>query len=427
MTRRFALALGFIVFGALTLRVVYTVAVTAEPDERPYDALYYVVQSQAIVDGDGFQQPFVDAPDAHHPPLTTLAVVPATAVFGVPDDTLPQRLTMCLVGAAAVGVIGLLGRRVAGDATGLTAAALAAVYPNLFINDGIVMAEALTALLAAAVLLLAYRIREQRSWMVAVGLGVVCGLAALTRAELILLLVFVAIPAALGAQRSEWRARLGPAAVVVGIALVVMAPWVIRNVVTFDEPATLSTGDGAVLLGANCDRTYSGRLLGVWSLECSTGVDEADDAAVESRLQRDAAFDYIGDHLDRVPVVAAARLGRAFDLFRPFETADFGTREGRPKAVGVAGVVVYWLMIPFAIAGIVLSRRRPFVVWPLLVPFAIVALVVVLGYGIPRFRVPAEPSIVVLASVALVAAWERLRRRVGQSVSPSAIAASSSS
>lgn len=406
--RRFALALGIIVLGALALRVVYTVAVTAEPEEHPYDALYYVTQSQAIVDGDGFQQPFVDAPDAHHPPLTTLAIVPATAIFGVPEDTLPQRLTMCLIGAAAVGVIGLLGRRVAGAAVGLTAAVIAAVYPNLFVNDGIVMAESLTALLVATVLLLAYRVREDRTWLVAGGLGVACGLAALTRAKLILLLVFIAIPAALGAKRAEWRAHAGVCAVAVGVALVVMAPWVIRNLVTFEQPATLSTGDGAVLLGANCDRTYSGRFLGVWSVECSTAVDESDDAAVYSNRQRDAALDYIGDHVDRVPVVAAARLGRAFDVFRPFQTAEFGTNEGRPKEVGVAGVITYWVLALLAIAGIVLSRRRPFVVWPLLVPFGIVAAVVVLGYGITRFRVPAEPSIVVLAAVSIVAAWRHV-------------------
>jgi hypothetical protein len=174
----------------------------------------------------------------------------------------------------------------------------------------------------------------------------------------------------------------------------------------------------------------------VWSLECSTAIDEISDAAVESRVQRETAFDYVGDHLDRVPVVIAARLGRAFDVFRPFQTADFGALEGRSRTAAVIGIVMYWLLIPFVVAGIVLSRRRPFVVWPLLVPFGIVMAVVVLGYGIPRFRVPAEPSIVVLASVAIVAAWRRLTGRDDQPAEPpsssspepaSTIAASSSS
>ena len=232
-----------------------------------------------------------------------------------------------------------------------------------------------------------------------------CGLAALTRAELVLLVPLLAIPAVLGADRSAWRARVTTLAVVVVAAVLTMAPWVVRNLVTFDEPTLLSTGDGAVLLGANCDRTYSGRLLGVWSLECSTTVPETRDLSVSAKRQRDEGLDYIGDHLGRYPVVVAARIGRAFDVFRPFQTVDFGEREGRPREAAIAGLILYWLMVPFAIAGAVLLRRRRTLLWPFLVPIGVVVVVVALGYGITRFRVPAEPSIVVLASVGLVAAW----------------------
>jgi hypothetical protein len=400
--RRFAVALGLIVFAALALRVVYTVAVTAHPEDHPYDELYYVAQSDLVASGDGFAKPFVGVPAADHPPLTTFAIVPATAIFGVDDDTLAQRLTMCLVGAAAVGMIGLLGRRVGGAVVGLVAAGIAAVYPNLFMNDGIVMAEALTALLVATVLWLVYRLRDDWSVGIAAALGAACGLAALTRAELVLLVPFVAVPAVLGADRAVWRARLAPLGVAVGVAVLVMAPWVVRNLSTFDEPATLSTGDGAVLLGANCDRTYSGEFLGVWSLECSTRVPETKDLSVLAKRQRDEAFEYVGDHLGRVPVVVAARIGRTWDVFRPFQTADFGEAEGRPREAAIVGLIMYWVLVPFAIYGLVLLRRRRVPVWPLVVPFAIVTVVVTLGYGLTRFRVPAEPSIVVLASVAAV-------------------------
>jgi 4-amino-4-deoxy-L-arabinose transferase-like glycosyltransferase len=409
--KRFALALGGIVLGALALRVVYTMTVTAHPEDHPYDELYYVAQSDLVASGDGFAKPFVGVPAADHPPLTTLVLVPATAIFGVPADTLPQRLTMCLIGAAAVGVIGLLGRRVAGPAAGLAAALIAAVYPNLFMNDAIVMAEALTALLVATVLLLVYRLRDDWSSWVAAALGVACGLAALTRAELVLLVPLVAVPAVLGRDRSAWHARIRPLIVLVGVALLTVAPWVVRNAVTFEQPTTLSTGDGAVLLGANCDRTYSGRFLGVWSLECSTVVHDTSDPSVSAKRQRDKALDYIGDHLDRLPVVVAARIGRAFDVYRPLQTADFGELEGRPREAAVVGLVMYWLMIPFAVLGVVILRRRRVTVWPLLAPLAIVVLVVALGYGITRFRVPAEPSLVVLAAVGLVTAWRRLRDR----------------
>jgi hypothetical protein len=151
---------------------------------------------------------------------------------------------------------------------------------------------------------------------------------------------------------------------------------------------------------------------------------------VSAKRQRDLALEYIGDHLDRLPLVVAARIGRTFDVFRPFQTADFGTLEGRPRAAGIAGVATYWLMIPFAVLGVVRLRRRRVLVWPLLAPIGIVVLVVALGYGITRFRVPAEPSIVVLASVGLVAAWRRATGAPGDQLAtrgPRTISASSSS
>jgi 4-amino-4-deoxy-L-arabinose transferase-like glycosyltransferase len=428
--RRFALALGAIVLGALALRVVYTVAVTAHPEDHPYDELYYVVQSDLVASGEGFAKPFENVPAADHPPLTTLAVVPATAIFGLPADALPQRLTMCIVGAGVVGVLGLLGRRIAGSVVGLAAAVVAAVYPNLFINDGIVMAEALTALLVAAALLFVYRLRDGWSPWDAAGLGIACGLAALTRAELVLLLPLLAIPAVLGADRSAWRTRVRILGLVLGVAVLTTAPWVVRNLVTFEEPAFLSTGDGAVLLGANCARTYAGRLLGVWSLECSTAVPETRDLSVSAKRQRDKGLEYMRDHLGRYPVVVGARIGRAFDVFRPFQTVDFGAREGRPREAAITGLVLYWLMIPFAIAGALLLRSRRTLLWPLVVPFGVVVVTVALGYGITRFRVPAEPSIVVLASVGLVAAWRRVtsaRPDQPADLSSSTIDASSSS
>jgi hypothetical protein len=56
---------------------------------------------------------------------------------------------------------------------------------------------------------------------------------------------------------------------------------------------------------------------------------------------------------------------------------------------------------------VVLLRRRGTTQWPLLVPFALVTILAAVAYGIPRFRVPAEVSLVVLAAVAVDAAWER--------------------
>ena len=65
---------------------------------------------------------------------------------------------MAVMGAGVVVLIALLARRIAGDAAGLIAAvALAAAYPNLWLNDALTMSETLaTAAGVAAILLSIY-------------------------------------------------------------------------------------------------------------------------------------------------------------------------------------------------------------------------------------------------------------------------------
>ncbi len=64
--------------------------------------------------------------------------------------------------------------------------------------------------------------------------------------------------------------------------VVVLAPWVGRNLVTFKDPTYISTGDGRALLGANCAQAYDGQGLGNWHIGCANAHPNADES-VESR------------------------------------------------------------------------------------------------------------------------------------------------
>ena len=122
--------------------------------ENGGDQYYYSLAAEALAEGRGFVVPWFDTvtqPAADHPPLTALVAVPASLLPGW--SVLPQRLTMCVIGAVAVVVIGYLGRQVAGRRTGLVAGGLAGVAPALWINDGLIMSESLGALTVGGVLL----------------------------------------------------------------------------------------------------------------------------------------------------------------------------------------------------------------------------------------------------------------------------------
>ena len=76
-----------------------------------------------------------------------------------------------------------------------------------------------------------------------------------------------------------------------------------------------------------------------------------------------------------------------------------------------AGTVFYYGLVPFALTGVWLLRRRRTMLLPLMAPVAMVTLSSVLSYGLQRFRFAAEVALVVLAAVAIVALAEHLAER----------------
>src|SRR5262249_59089179 len=105
----------------------------------------------------------VTLPSAIHPPVFSLYLGVVSRLGA--DSALAHRIAACLAGAAAVGVIGLVGRRLAGDRAGLIAAVIAALFPYLWINDAVVLSESVLALTTALMLLAAYEFwRRPTQW-----------------------------------------------------------------------------------------------------------------------------------------------------------------------------------------------------------------------------------------------------------------------
>ena len=96
---------------------------------------------------------------------------------------------------------------------------------------------------------------------------------------------------------------------------------------------------------------------------------------MQSSRDQHAALQYIDHHVNRLPVVMLARIGREWDLYKPVQMAHLETGEGRPFAASLAGLAFYYALLPFAVGGIVIMRRRRIDQWFLLVPAGVVTLV----------------------------------------------------
>jgi 4-amino-4-deoxy-L-arabinose transferase-like glycosyltransferase len=311
------------------------------------------------------------------------------------------------MGAAAVVVIGLLARRVAGDRVGLVAAGLAAVHPALFMLDSSLRSESLYVPLVALSLLTAYRLLDEPGGRRAALFGLSIGLAALTRSEAMFFLVLLAGPV-LWLPPREGRGRLA-LAVVAGF-LVVVGPWLARNWIVFDRPTAISTNEGGLIAGANCHSAYYTDLIGTWA--CFPQADPAwgrNESVIAGHLRK-RGVDYAADHGGRVPAVVGVRVLRVWDLWRPRRSAVFESQiADRDLHAQQAAVAALYLLVPFAIAGAVLLRRRGQPLRVLLAPVVLVTLAAATSYGSTRFRAAAEVPIVVLAAVSLTAAIERRR------------------
>lgn len=375
------------------------------------DPLEYVGQANLLVEGKGWIEPLTYAHTGAHvqtaklPPLFTLLMA-VCSVAGF-KSFFAHRIWSAILGSAAVPVAGLLGREVAGRKVGLLAALLVAVYPNMWMSDGLAMSETVSPIFAMLVVWAAYLLWKDPRPRRAAILGVAIGFAALARDELLLLAVLVLLPVALLARDRSSRERLRLLAVGAGAVVLVIAPWVGFNLSRFSHPVFISDRFGVTVAAANCDPMWHGPLRGFWSMQCASdaaaGV-RGDESAVDPVALR-RGVRYVGDHIWGLPSIEVARLGRTFGFYKPAQQIDVDSFvEGRPHLWASVGLGMFYALAVGAITGSVLLRRRGIPIYPMAAVAADVIVAVLVTYGQTRFRATLEPFLVILTSVAVVTA-----------------------
>jgi 4-amino-4-deoxy-L-arabinose transferase-like glycosyltransferase len=392
VSRRFGLWLAAIVALGVALRAAQTLIVAPWPPGIFNDEAYYSTLAQLVADGKGFVRPaefyrdHLSLPTAERAPLFTMLVA---GLYKLGLNGGDGRLVGLLTGGGTIAALGLLGRRLAVPRAGLLAAGVAALYPVLIAADGAMMTESTYGVFAAFSMLAAYRLLDAPSVGRALVLGVLLGIAALARAEALLMLPLLLVPVL------RRPGGLKAAATVCAAFAIVLVPWTVRNWSAFDRPVLIATEGGETLAGANCDVTYYGERIGTWQYSCAAFSGRGNEAK-ELNEAGHKGIRYARDHAGRVPLVAAARFARTWGLWQPFAVP-----EGRRAWVQRIGAALYFVLIPLGIYGFVVLRRRRVPVWILMAPFITVTVTALLAYGQIRFRHSAELSLVVLAAVAL--------------------------
>jgi hypothetical protein len=244
-----------------------------------YDGRAYAAIAKNLSEGEGFTVgPGATQPSSNYSPGLPLFVAGLYEATGGAHERL-ARVVLAVIGALGVLFAYLIGRRLgralqrpeASEVAGVPAqdsrslrnrrygaqnsanawaaiagALVVAVYPALLEYQGMLMSEPLAAtLLSGGVLAVLWAWDgDWVRWMLP---GALFGALALTRPEYLGIAVLVALVIAVRALPRGWRPSLLPAAVFLLAALVVIAPWTIRNASALDRFVPISTGGGQVL------------------------------------------------------------------------------------------------------------------------------------------------------------------------------------
>ena len=191
---------------------------------------------------------------------------------------------------------------------------------------------------------------------------------------------------------------------------VVLAPWFFRNEEEIGT-ATISTGSFATAVaGANCRATYSGGEIGWWNGRCADlplGFEPISEQHSMSIVVHDGIH-YATSHISRWPTVVLARITRIWGLF-PGDQARLEAPESRNLQWQRLARITSLVILAIGLVGLreLARRRRP--IGLLIGQLAMCTTIVILSYGNPRFRGPAECMLAITAATTISRQLDRRR------------------
>ena len=356
-------------------------------------------------------------PSAYTQPLYGWFLAAIYLPFG--RSWLAVGLAQIAVAVATALVVFAIGTRLRSPGIGLLAATIATLHPYVVWHDVHLNREVLDGLALALLALCALAAYERQSLPLAAASGAVAGLAILGNARLQLLPVAIAVYVA---WRTPLSDALTAAALVIGMAAVVVAPWVVRNKVQVGCYAI--TTDSRALWKANNENTRDVLDRGGWIDDVPelaggppwpelaadltlSGTPTTVDECAQMRLYRDEVVDFWREHPGEKGLLALQATRMLWNpVPRESDESGSGTARLARETVEPAFVIVLYA---FALVGVFVAPSR-FVGLALLM-LAYNTLAAMVFAGTARYRTPWDFLLAILAAFALASVWEWLQAR----------------
>jgi hypothetical protein len=311
------------------------------------------------------------------------------------------KVVQACLGAIVVWMIGLIGRQAAGERAGVVSAAIAAVYPPLVWIPAYVLSESLYMPLAlgAVRLLHAARARAEAARSPRAGgaftmaAGLVIGAAILVRPGT---LFFIPLVALWFIRRRRWSLALAFSVA----AIVVVAPWTLRNARVYNRFVVVASSGGVNFWTGNHPLA-----IGEGDLAANPDIKRAE---LEFRRARPGLTAdeleplYYRDAFAHITAHPGWWIGllakKAFYTFVP-AGPSYTLHSTRYL---LASVIPYALLAPVAFVGLFGFIRRGGAATPLLLLALSVVMTSLIFFPHERFRVPVlDPALIICASAVL--------------------------
>ncbi|MBK8900841.1 MAG: glycosyltransferase family 39 protein [Anaerolineaceae bacterium] len=303
-------------------------------------------------------------------------------------DPEPVRLVQAVLGALTCIPTFALAERLGGRKTAVLAGLGVALHPIMIYMTAWLYSETLFFLLLWSGLWVLVRSFDNSSLLQAALAGLFVGAATLVRPEV---MAFPALVLVAG-WIFRWPRRLLGFALVAQVAVViVLLPWIVRNVLVHDQVVVLTTNTGAVFYGGNNDDADGGYYLDVPFI--LPGFSELESDAEFKRM----GVQWISNHPQEFIALLPWKL---YKLFSPAEMVG----AGRPLGSWTLVLnVIYGVFLMFVAGGIIVGwRLNKELITLLMTLIAWYILITLILYGGTRFALPLAPGFVTLAAVALV-------------------------
>lgn len=371
-----------------------------------HDQVSYDMLAQRVADGYGFTFPVAwypwvqpDTPTSYYSGTMVLHLALIYKIFGY--HPLIARLFYVFLGTATVYLVFRLGSRLFGTNAGLVSAAFAAAYAYLILYSATLLTETPFILFLLLVLDTSYALAEKPSTGRFILLGVALAGCILFRMAVLPFALVLLVWIHRSARTADEPIRIWQLLIPLGLVLIAIAPWTVRNYLLYDRFMLLESQFGHVFWNSNHPEQGT-HFRGSWVAPIPPELHTLNEADLTNTLLRIGITNVLAEP-KRFLLLTLSRI-RYFFTFWPTTDSQLISNAARVLSFGIA--------LPFMIYGLVISIKQ----WRHLFP---IYLFLIFHFGVYlsswvmiRYRIPADTVLLLFVGPAVIDIYQRLSKRL---------------